>query len=271
MIIGFPGARRIFFVVLLLLVCRSAINDSFGDSTVAFANPTESTPPPVRIALIIDDLGDVLKTGRRATALDGPVACAVLPYTPFAQIIAEQAHRAGKEVLLHLPLEPVEEVMLTNSGTIGLDVTQAQLIRIFESDMNSVPHVVGISNHMGSLLTQHPGHMQWLMGAVKAHGGLFFVDSYTTAASVALQVAREHGVPAIRRDVFLDTGPAAIDQEFQRLIERARKNGVAVGIGHPYPETLQYLEQRLPGLRDEGIELVPISILIGQMSGRVDQ
>ncbi len=116
MIIGFPGARRIFFVALLLLVCRSAINDSFGDSTVALANPTESTPPRVRIALIIDDLGDVLGIGRRATALDGPVACAVLPYTPFARTIAEQAHSAGKEVLLLGFKDPEFELPKTIEG-----------------------------------------------------------------------------------------------------------------------------------------------------------
>jgi polysaccharide deacetylase 2 family uncharacterized protein YibQ len=263
--INFPGARRIFFIVTLLLFGRSGA----ADSMVAFANEVESPSRPVRIALIIDDLGDVLKSGQRAAALDGPVACAVLPYTRFGERIAKQAHVAGKEVMLHLPLQAVEQLVITNSGTIDIDVTRAQLIRIFKGDMNSVPHVVGINNHMGSLLTQHPGHMRWLMSAVKAHGDLFFVDSYTTSASIVMQVARERGVPAIRRDVFLDVdpNPAAIHREFERLKKRALKNGIAIGIGHPHAETLQYLEQALPGLRNEGIELVPVGSLIRPTDG----
>jgi polysaccharide deacetylase 2 family uncharacterized protein YibQ len=257
---NFPGTRRIFFIVTLLLFCRSGV----ADSTVAFANQVESPSRPVRIALIIDDLGDVLKSGQRAAALDGPVACAVLPHTRFGERIAKEAHVTGKEVLLHLPLQAIEQVVMTNSGTIELDVTQAQLIRIFDGDIKSVPHVVGINNHRGSLLTQHPGHMRWLMGAVKARGDLFFVDSLTTSASIVMQVARERGVPAIRRDVFLDVdpNPDAIHRQFERLKKRAMKNGIAIGIGHPHAETLQYLEQTLPGLRNEGIELVPVGSLI---------
>jgi polysaccharide deacetylase 2 family uncharacterized protein YibQ len=258
---GDTGLSRLFLTALFWLIVQSG----WSDSAIADQPQSDFSGTP-RIALIIDDLGNALKAGERTAALNGPVACAILPHTPFGQTIAQQAFLAGKEVLLHLPLQPVEQLEATGSGTIIIDNTRTQLHRIFTADIVSIPHVVGVSNHMGSLLTRHPGHMEWLMDAVKAHGNLFFVDSYTTVSSVALQLAQERGVPSIRRDVFLDNVPteAAISREFRRLIKRARKNGVAVGIGHPYPETLQYLEQVLPALTTEGIELVSIGSLIGQ-------
>jgi polysaccharide deacetylase 2 family uncharacterized protein YibQ len=259
---GCTGLVRLFVMASSLLYFQSGS----GETVVANRVGTEYTEKPVRIALIIDDLGNALSAGRRVTALNGPVACAILPHTPYGKSIAKQAFSAGKEVLLHLPLQPVEPLETVGSGTINLENTRTQLVRIFEADMVSIPHVVGVSNHMGSLLTRHPGHMEWLMDAVKSHGDrdLFFVDSYTTVESVVLQLAAERGVPSIRRDVILDNVPteAAIDREFQRLKKRARKNGVAVGIGHPYPETLRYLERVLPDLRDEGIELVSVRRLI---------
>jgi polysaccharide deacetylase 2 family uncharacterized protein YibQ len=258
---GSTGLPRLFVATLFWLLVQSGwLDPAFADQL----NSEFSGTP--RIALIIDDLGNTLRAGKRTAALNGPVACAILPHTPFGQTIARQAFLAGKEVLLHLPLQPVEHMETTGSGTIKIDNTRTQLVRIFESDIVSIPHVIGVSNHMGSLLTRHPGHMEWLMDAVKAHGDLFFVDSYTTVSSVALQLARERGVPSIRRDVFLDNVPtaAAIDKEFQRLKRRAKKHGIAVGIGHPYPETLRYLEQVLPTLIDEGIELVSVGRLIGQ-------
>jgi hypothetical protein len=263
---GYTGLPRLFAITLFWLLVQS------GSVGLVFADQRDSEfPETVRIALIIDDLGNALQAGKRTAALNGPVACAILPHTPFGQTIAQQAFLSGKEILLHLPLQPVEHIETTGLGTIKIDTTRTQLVRIFEADIVSIPHVIGVSNHMGSLLTRHPGHMEWLMDAVRAHGNLFFVDSYTTELSVALQLARERGVPSIRRDVFLDNVPtaAAIDKEFRRLKRRARKNGIAVGIGHPYPETLHYLEQVLPTLIDEGIELVSVRRLIGQDMGEM--
>jgi polysaccharide deacetylase 2 family uncharacterized protein YibQ len=222
-----------------------------------------------RVALIIDDLGYLARDGDRVIALEGPVACAILPQTPHALRVAQRAHAAGKEVMLHLPLQPVEEFATTSAGTIQIDTTQSQLRRILAIYFASVPHVVGVNNHQGSLLTQHPGHMNWLMGELQSRGGLFFVDSFTSESSVALHFAREQGVPSIRRDVFLDTTPepAAIEAEFRRLKRLARQLGIAVGIGHPYPATLAFLEQAIPSLRAEGIELVSVAEAIA-LSGR---
>jgi len=185
-----------------------------------------------RIAIIIDDLGYAAELGRRVTELPGPVACAVLPSTPLAVRIAEAANAAGKEVLLHLPLEAIGPQARTDPGVISLDMTRGQFARTFSEDIRSVPHASGVNSHRGSLLTQHPGHMTWLMEEISTRGDLFFVDSYTTHESVALMLA--------------------------------------IAIGHPYPATIELLERELPKLNSDGIELVSIRDLLSIPAKQVD-
>lgn len=233
---------------------------------LAVAGATAAAGPVTtpRIAIIIDDLGYQLQAGTRAIGLPGPVACAILPRTPRAATLAEEAFAEGKEVLLHQPLQPVSGNGATEPGGILLDMNRQELAAMLSANLQSIPHVIGVNSHRGSMLTRHPGHMAWLMQEIHLHGDLFFVDSYTTDKSVALQVARETGVPAVRRDVFLDPdrSPETVEREFRRLKKLARQNGMAVGIGHPYPATLAFLERELPALDDSGIALVSISELV---------
>ncbi len=227
----------------------------------ALADVPQAMP---RIAIIIDDLGYGLAAGERALNLPGPVAYAVLPATPSGKTLAEIAHARGKEVLLHLPLQAAIQKKAGEPGGLMLDMTRGQFANTFAEDFASVPHVVGINSHRGSLLTRHPGHMAWLMEEIQMRGNLFFVDSYTTHASIALQLAQEAGVPAVKRDVFLDPdhAPGTLEREFGRLKKLAKQRGFAVGIGHPYPETLTMLESELPKLAEEGIELISISTYV---------
>lgn len=217
-----------------------------------------------RVAIIIDDLGYQLEAGRRAIALPGPVAFAVLPGAPRAAALAGWAHESGKEVLLHLPLQANSEDKDDEPGRIDLDMSRETVVATFDVALNSVPHVVGVNGHRGSLLTRHPGHMQWLMEEIRARNDLFFVDSYTTAESVAMQIAAEAGVNAVKRDVFLDPdrSPETVARQFERMKLLAKKRGFVVAIGHPYRSTLELLERELPKLREQGIELVPISELV---------
>jgi polysaccharide deacetylase 2 family uncharacterized protein YibQ len=214
-----------------------------------------------RVAIIIDDLGYDLEAGYMAIDLPGPIACAILPETPRARQLAERANLRGKEVLLHLPLQSQSNNLPSEPGRIDIDMSRDVFARAFASSFRSVPHAIGVNSHRGSLLTRHPGHMRWLMQEIKSQGTLFFVDSYTTERSIALQTARESGVPAVRRDVFLDPDrqPATVEREFARLKALARQRGMAVGIGHPYPATLELLLEELPKLQDDGIQLVSIS------------
>lgn len=227
----------------------------------------EQTQP--EIALIIDDMGMQKAEGQRVIALPGPVACAFLPYAPHTQALARSAHRRHKEVILHLPMETVERQAL-DTGGLRLDMNEAEVVTTVQANLARVPHVSGVNNHMGSLLTRHPGHMVWLMRAMQRQPQLFFVDSRTTKHTVAQLVAYEEGVPSVSRDVFLDNDPSpqAVQQAFERLLQLARRNGSALAIGHPRPATLAVLEQVLPHLAREGVKLVPVSRLVERQRER---
>ena len=229
------------------------------------ALPLRAEPPsaPVRVAIIIDDLGNVLDEGRRATELPGPVACSILPLTPHSREIADLAHAAGKEVMLHLPLESVSDMPL-GPGAVTLHMTEGEIRETVAQDLKSIPYLAGVNNHEGSLITQHPGDMAWILSTVHAAGPYFYVDSYTSVDSVAYQVAREQGVPAARRNVFLDdvNTEDAVLYQWRRLIKLARKDGFAIAIGHPRPATLKVLQEELPKLAAEGVTLVPVSNIV---------
>ncbi len=217
-----------------------------------------------RVAIIIDDMGYHLGNGQRAIALPGPVSFSFLPDAPRARLLAEQAHLAGKDVLLHLPLQAYSEEAIAEPSEINIDMSRARVEHVFGEALASVPYVIGINSHRGSLLTRHPGHMQWLMEEIGERESLFFIDSYTHHESVALQIARENGIDATRRDVFLDPdrSPDTVAREFERMKALAKTRGQAVAIGHPYPATLELLERELPRLAEQGFELVRVSELL---------
>ncbi len=243
------NARRSSLLALLLLVT---------------SGPLASNPP--RIAIIIDDLGYELEAGQRAIQLPGPVSFAVLPGTPRARTLALEAHKYGKEVLLHLPLQAKPNDSVQEPMSINLDMNREEFRDTFELALSSVPYAIGVNSHRGSLLTRHPGHMQWLMEEIRARDNLFFIDSYTTHESVALQIAAEAGVNARKRDIFLDPDrePETVAREFERMKRLAVQRGSVVAIGHPYSATLDLLERELPNLAAEGYELVTISELLRQ-------
>lgn len=234
----------VFFVVALLLT-----------STCHARQPV--------IAIVIDDMGKRLSMGQRVIQLPGPVTCAFLPYAQHTAYLAREAHRQQKEIMLHQPMESVDRRPLDKGGVM-LDMTQQEFTDVVRSNLAAVPYVSGVNNHMGSLLTRHPGHMQWLMQELQREGGLYFIDSRTTRETVARQLAREWGIPNTQRNVFLDNDnrPEAIERQFKRLVRDAQRRGTALAIGHPYRSTLNVLQQQLPRLVKQGIRLVAVSDLI---------
>lgn len=224
--------------------------------------PHAASAHPV-IAIIIDDLGNTPVEDRRAVDLPGPVACAILPHTPFSVRIADLAHARGKEVLLHLPMQAIDDAPL-GPGGITLHMTRRQIQDTVRGDVASIPYLVGVNNHEGSLISMHPGDLAWIMQTLHHIGHLFFIDSYTTADSIAYQIALENHVPAARRDVFLDdvNTPQAVGFQFNRLLDIARDKGFAIAIGHPRPATLNVLEAELPGLAARHVELVPLAVIV---------
>ncbi len=225
---------------------------------------------PPRIAIIIDDLGYRLKAGQRAIDLPGPISFAVLPGTPRAFVLATEAHARGKDVLLHLPLQARANDPAQEPLGLNLDMSREEFGDVFSRALTSVPYAIGVNSHRGSMLTRHPGHMQWLMDEIGSRESLFFVDSYTTHHSVAMKIARESGIDARKRDVFLDPdrNPDTVAREFERMKRLALRRGSVVAIGHPYAATLELLERELPKLANEGFELVSISVLVQNDSAR---
>ncbi len=227
----------------------------------------EGTTPaslPV-IAIIIDDLGDRLEDGLRATSLPGPVTCAILPQTTYSKRLDEAAHASGKEVMLHQPMEATNGQKM-GPGGIGRGMDRQMVLQTLRANLASVPHAKGMNNHMGSLLTRMIEPMSWLMTSLRTREGFYFVDSATAVHSVAERIAKEQSVPSLRRNIFLDNdrSEAAIMKQFVRLVARAKRVGFAIGINHPYPESLAALEKVLPRLSEFGVRLVPVSGLIKQ-------
>ena len=223
----------------------------------------DSQPRRPAIAIIIDDLGQRLGAGVRAVMLPGPVTCSFLPHMPYVRPLATLAHNRGKEVMMHLPMEAVDHRPM-GPGGLRPGMARRDFVKVVLEDLATVPHVQGINNHMGSLLTQQELPMRWLMEDIIRPRPLYFVDSHTSKYSVARAVAMSYHIPSLRRQVFLDhdRDPAAIAYQFRRLLTLARRQGVALAIGHPHVATLDFLEEALPLLAAEGIDLLPVSRLI---------
>jgi polysaccharide deacetylase 2 family uncharacterized protein YibQ len=215
-----------------------------------------------RAAVVIDDLGQDLEAVHKLLALPYPLTFSVLPHLRYSAATAVDAHNAGREVMLHLPMEPATPAR-PGKGEIKVGMGRNEVRRILRADLSFVPHAAGVNNHMGSLATTDPKLMAAVMDALAEHQ-LYFVDSRTTAGSVALDVARRRGLPAFYRSVFLDdieTVHYTLGQlrEFRRVIE---EQGAALAIGHPYPTTLAALARFIPELEKDDIQLVPASQLV---------
>lgn len=223
-------------------------------------------PAPVRVALIVDDLGYSLERARAVCELNLPLAVSVLPYSPFAVESAQIAHEHGLEVMLHLPMESKNhhETEKFTQGLIGPALTEEDVRSRVRDDLYQVPYIRGVNNHMGSLLTEDEVKMRAALGVVKEFG-LFFIDSRTSLKSRAYETARRLRLPAAESDLFLDAAEETtekIGQNIRQLFSIARKRGWAVGICHPYDQTLDAL-QALPSLLEKsGVILVPPSSLI---------
>jgi len=223
-------------------------------STDAISETVADNAGPSLI-LIIDDIGNNLAAGMRAAALPGKVTLAVMPYTPHGSRIAEAGYSTGQEIMLHMPMSNQSGMNLGPDG-LTADLDQKEMTRRLRLALADVPYIKGINNHTGSELTELAEPMTWVMHEISSHP-LYFIDSMTTAKSVAFDTARRFSIPTLKRHVFLDNvrDASAIDRQFQQAVAIAQHEGMAVAIGHPYEETLDYLEKALPALKKAGVEL----------------
>lgn len=223
-------------------------------------------PRPPQVAIIVDDLGRDLETFRSLLDIELPLALAILPGEPHATEAARLAHRRGREVMIHLPMEP-QGYPAIDPGDDALLVGQppSEQLRRMRIYLRRVPHAVGVNNHMGSRFTEDLEGMAVVLGELRREG-LFFVDSRTTGGSVAYELGRRAGIRVGRRDVFLDNvaEEEPILEQIRQLVRTARRSGTAIAICHPYPATLKALHRAVGLLEEEGIAVVPVSRLVAK-------
>lgn len=231
-----------------------------SSSTRSARVPASNTP---KLAIILDDVGGDPAAVDAIFALSYPLTISILPNHPQSFAVAEEAHRRGYEVMLHLPMESqaneAPEAQQLRSGMAGPEIAQ-----ILTEMLANVPHAAGVNNHQGSRATSNAKLMQELMPLLRGRN-LFFIDSRTIASTVAFETAQRDGVHAGFRNVpFLDDvqEESAIRHQLELAIRGAKEKGSAIAIGHPHPETLRVLQEILPQLQGRGIELVHASALV---------
>jgi hypothetical protein len=225
--------------------------------------PPENGEQRPRVAIIIDDMGYDVPISEQLLDLNIVLTFAVLPYSPHLNEIARTAHRRGIEIMLHLPMEPLEYPQVNpGPGALLADMPPDQFVRQLNDDIDSVPYVTGVNNHMGSRITTISTKMYQIFTILKKRN-LFFIDSRTTTGTLCRPSARLLQLPFGQRDVFLDhlQSPAAIRRQIRELIRVAEQNGQAIGIGHPHPVTCDVLRQELPFLKQK-VKLVTASQLV---------
>jgi len=194
------------------------------------------------VAIVIDDMGYQDKTGEELLDLDLDLTFAFLPHGPHTGQMVAEARQRGRDILLHFPMEAADQKWDPGPGAVTLEMSRAQIRKTFAENLRLVPLAQGINNHMGSRFTQNQEAMRDFLELVRDRR-LFFLDSMTSQSSVGYSLAREMGIKTTRRNVFLDNvrerGP--IVAQIEKLLTVADKQGWAVGIGHPYPQTLDAL------------------------------
>jgi polysaccharide deacetylase 2 family uncharacterized protein YibQ len=217
-----------------------------------------------RVAIVIDDFGYDGGLARRFLQIDAPLSFSVLPNGTFSKSIARRVRQSGRELLLHLPMEPKGYPEVDpGMGALLTEMTDMELMAALRKNLDSLPHIKGVNNHMGSEFCEHEEKLKVVMRELK-NRGLFFVDSRTTSRTQAYRVAQEEEVPSAERNVFLDNiqNPQAVRRQLKRLIQLAKLKGEAIGIAHPHEVTLKVLKEDIPKLSGNGIELVPVSQLV---------
>ena len=221
---------------------------------VQVVEPRIPQSPLPKFVLIIDDLGYAQPELVKRLCMESvPFSVAVLPYQEFTQDSANIAFSRGKEVMLHLPMEPIGYPgpgKDPGPSAVLFDLKEAEIRARVRAALEAIPHRSGVNNHMGSRITPDRTRMTWILQEIKARH-YFFVDSRTEKDSVAYDVARELKVPSLQRRVFLDDDKsfAEMSKQWERAIEMAHREGEVVIIGHIYPETVEALEKLIPSAR----------------------
>lgn len=216
-----------------------------------------------RIAIVLDDWGYNLNNLHFLNEIPYPLTISILPNLTYSKLIAREINNKGREIILHLPLEPTpSEVMRLERNTILTNMDAKQIRDIFIEDLNSIVYARGVSNHMGSKATSDPAVMEVIFREMHKKN-LYFLDSMVSKKSVCEKLARKRDVKFAKRDIFLDneSDPAYIKGQINKLRLRALRLGYAVAVGHDRMITLEVLKEVMPQLEKDGFQFVFVSDL----------
>lgn len=234
--------------------------------TALYSSSSNADQRPL-LSLVIDDLGYSFQLGKEAIELTGDHTYAIIPGTGYGKKLARLAEVHKKEVILHLPLQASNPGLPSEPNVLDETMTEGQLSNNLVSMLTEFSIIKGVNNHMGSHLTQFDYFMRPIMDSIKAYNpNFYFLDSRTSAKSIAYTEAVNSGLSSISRDVFLDNehdNPESIHLQFQIWLQKARKQGHAVAIGHPHSTTIAYLQENLPETMAK-FQFVSVSKLIKQ-------
>ncbi len=217
-----------------------------------------------KVVIIVDDLGSNKKSIDGLLEIPASLSFAVLPNLPYSRYAALMAYKKGHDVILHLPMEPEDSSGYTGAdagdGALLMGQSKDEILSKLDKDLDSVPYINGVNNHMGSKFTENSELMELILERIKSKG-LFFVDSRTSPRTTGFEVAKKLGMKAAQRDVFLDGDSGGADyvkSQIGRLIEISKEKGYAIGICHPYPDTVKVLTEMIPEIKRE-VEIIPVS------------
>lgn len=225
---------------------------------------SRKSPDRPLAAIVIDDLGQNFSPLKKLRDLGIPLTISILPNLEHSRQISREAARLNLETLLHLPMEPLDYPEKNpGPGALLSGMSAAEIQSQLRDDLRSVPGVVGVNNHMGSRLTADYRAMETLVAELKTQG-LFFLDSRTSPRSQAFEIARLNNLPVAGRDIFIDAHDdrVFIRGQLEKLMQLAHQRGSAIGIGHPYPNTISILEEMREELLASGVEWVPVSKIV---------
>lgn len=216
------------------------------------------------IVLVIDDFGyrdDSISDG--FLNLSVPITCAVLPGHIQSSRFAKKAINAGKEVIIHMPMQSTVSSSGEEEFKLKTGMTSEEIEWRLNEALNEIPEAVGINNHQGSKATTD-GKVMAVVASVLKNKNKFFLDSRTSSKTVGESTMRSVGVPTARRHIFLDNdlNIKNISKQLNKLVDLSEKKGLAIGIGHVKGNTLKVLEKEIPDLLERGFDFKFLSQVV---------
>ncbi|MBI5194841.1 MAG: divergent polysaccharide deacetylase family protein [Nitrospirae bacterium] len=261
---GKPGTKNHHILLILLLIAgvvfflhKEASKESVRKDISALFKTEPKPSALLRVAVVIDDLSSSKKKAEEVLKISPALTLSVLPQETYTKWVAEEGHKLGHDIVGHIPMEAKEPHKLGRGGLYTW-MSDDEILKTLQEDINSIPHIKGVSNHMGSAFTEDERAMKALFSGIKKHN-LFFLDSITTPKSAGAKTAGAHGIKLFKRDVFLDEKdtPEDIKAQWDKTVKIAKEKGYAVVLAHPRKNTIKFLKNVIRDNKE--VMIVPLS------------